>query len=190
MEAFKNYLKQFPQYNPKMLETLLPLLTRKEVAAGEHILQQGQICQQIAFVEHGLIRLYYLHEGKEVTTSFYLENSVTCSYSSLITQSASDLAIQALEPCQLMLLSYDSLLKLYEKENYWQQMGRLAAEKEFMILENYNRFLRDQTATERYQFILTNQPNLLQRVPLHYLATYLQIAPETLSRIRKKIVRT
>lgn len=190
MEAFKNYIKQFPHYHPSLFDSVLPYLKIKNLKAGEYFLQQGKISRHIAFIEEGLVRLYYLHDGKEITTCFCRENTITCSYSSLITQKESDIAIQAIEPCKLIVFSYDSLKKLYEQELFWQQVGRLAAENEFITTECHNRFLNDLSATERYQQILEQDNNLLQRVPLNYLATYLQVAPETLSRIRKKIIRT
>ena len=87
-------------------------------------------------------------------------------------------------------MPYANLQKLYTQNLFWQQVGRIASENELITTECHNRFLRDLSATERYKQILENENELLQRVPLNYLATYLQIAPETLSRIRKKIGRT
>jgi len=190
MEAFNNYIKQFPHYTPKVYEMVLPYLQEKVVKAGDYLLQEGKICKHISFIEKGLFRLYYLTDGKEVTECFCKENSITTSYSSLITATASEINIQAIEDSKLIVLPYHGLQKLYKKELFWQQVGRLAAESEFLIMESHNRFIRDLSATERYRLILENEADLLQRVPLNYLATYLQITPETLSRIRKKIVRT
>ena len=114
---------------------------------------------------------------------------MTCSYASLITQKESDIAIQAIEPSKLIVFTYHSLLKLYDQNSFWQQLGRLAAESEYITTSCHNRFLNDLTATERYQQLLEQDGDLLQRVPLNHLATYLQVAPETLSRIRKKLSR-
>lgn len=190
MEAFNRYLAQFPHYSPTVFEDILPFLSIKKVDEEAYFLREGSACKEIAFVEKGLLRLYYLNAGKEVTNCFCKENTMTTSYSSLITQKESDIAIQAIEPSQLIVFSYDSLQKLYEKDLFWQQLGRLAAENEFMTIECHNRFLRDLSATDRYKQILDEDPELLQRVPLTYLASYLQVAPETLSRIRKKISHT
>ena len=190
MEAFNNYIKQFPHYTPKVFEMVVPYLSTKSIKAGDYLLRNGKICRNIAFIEEGLLRLYYLNDGKEVTNCFCKEKSIITSYSSLITQSESEIAIQAIEDSKLILLPYDSLQKLYKKDLFWQQVGRLAAESEFITTECHNRFLRDLSATERYMQILEKEHELLQRLPLNYLATYLQIAPETLSRIRKKITRT
>ena len=190
MEVFNDFLKQFPHYNSSVFEAVLPYLSVKEIEAGAFLLREGQVCRDIAFIEKGLLRLYYLNDGKEVTNCFCKENTITTSYSSLITQKESDIAIQAIEASKLIVLSYESLQKLYEKDLFWQQVGRLAAENEFITTECHNRFLRDLSATDRYIQILENENELLQRVPLNHLATYLQIAPETLSRIRNKITRT
>ena len=190
MEAFQTYLKQFPHYTPQLFESILPHLFMKEVKAGDYLLREGRICKEIAFVEKGLLRLFYLNDGKEITNCFCKEKSITTSYSSLITQQTSDIAIQAIESSRLIVFTYTVLQKLYEENLFWQQLGRLAAENEIINTEYHHRFLRDISATDRYKHILENESELLQRVPLNYLASYLQIAPETLSRIRNKITRT
>jgi len=190
MESFKKYINQFPHYKSGVFEDVLPFLSVENIEPGDYFLRQGKTCKRIAFIEKGLMRLYYLNDGKEVTTCFCKENTITCSYKSLITNTPSELSLQAIEPCKLVVFTYDALQKLYEKDLFWQQVGRLAAENEFINTECHNRFLNDLSATEKYMEILENDAELLQRVPLNYLATYLQVAPETLSRIRKKITRT
>lgn len=190
MNAFNKYLQQFPHYTPSAFENAVPYLSEKTVKAGDFLLREGKVSRNIAFIEEGLLRLYYLNEGKEVTTCFCKENTITASYKSLITQRESDLAIQAVEESKLIVLPYASLQKLFDKDLFWQQVGRLAAENEFIVSESHNRFLTDLSATDRYLHILSDDKELLRRVPLNYLATYLQVAPETLSRIRNKIMRT
>ncbi len=190
MEALNKYLKQFPQYTPKVFEIAKPFLSRKKLEAGEFFLSLGKISNQIAFIEKGLFRVYYLNDGKEITHCFCRENSIACSYRSLITQQPSDTAIQAVEPTEIIYFSNESLQKLYQQDPFWQQVGRIASENEYVTTECHNRFVTDLSATERYQEIMENDPELLQRVPLNYLATYIQVAPETLSRIRKKLTRT
>ncbi|MGB1242683.1 MAG: Crp/Fnr family transcriptional regulator [Chitinophagales bacterium] len=189
MEAFKRYLQQFPNYTPSVFEKVLPYLSEKRLKSGDFFLREGKICRSIAFIEEGLLRLYYLNDGKEITNCFCRKHSITCSYTSLITQQASETSIQAIEPSKLIVLSYESVQKFYQEDLFWQQVSRLASENEYIVTESHNRFLRDLSATERYLQILENDSELLQRVPLNYLSTYLQIAPETLSRIRKKVAR-
>lgn len=186
MKAFQEYLKQFPHYSDKMFEELQPHLTRVELKPNEYFLKHRVICKRLAFIEKGLVRIYYLHDGREITKCFCRENNITCSYSSMITQTPSLSAIQALEHTTLITLPYSSLQQLYSKNIFWQQMGRLAGEREFVIEENHNRSMRDLSATERYKYILEHDSELLQRVPLNHLASYIQVTPETLSRIRSK----
>ena len=189
MQAFSTYLQQFPNYAPEAFEAVRPYLKARELEAGEYFLQQGEVSRQIAFIEKGLIRLYYLKDGKEITHCFCKEQTLSTSYSSLITQTASKISIQAIEPSRLWVLSYESLQKLYKSHSFWQEVGRLAGESEYVINEQHKHFLLDLSATERYLEFLEQDKALLQRIPLSYLASYLQIAPETLSRIRKKISR-
>lgn len=189
MESFQNFLKQFPHYTPKMFDDLRPSLNIVELDSEAYFLKEGQVCKKIAFVEQGMVRVYYLHDGKEITKCFCKENNITCAYSSLITQQPSECFIQAVEKTKLITLSYEALQELYSKDIFWQQMGRIAGEREFIIEETHNRSMRNLSATDRYLHIMENESELLQRVPLNHLATYLQVAPETLSRIRKKILR-
>jgi len=186
MKAFQNYLKQFPHYSEEMFEQLLPHLNKIELKANEYFLKEGKTCKKLAFIQNGIVRIYYTHDGKEITKCFCRENNITCSYSSLITQTPSELAIQALEDTVLIALPHSSLQQLYSQSIFWQQMGRLAGEREFVIEENHNRSMRDLSATERYRHILENDSELLQRVSLNHLASYIQVTPETLSRIRSK----
>lgn len=191
MEVFNTYLKQFPHYTPQVYETILPYLTLREIKQGDYLLKEGKICREIALVEKGLLRLFYHNtDGKEVTNCFCKEHTIITSYSSLITQHISDISIQAIEPSRLIVFTYDTLQKLYKEQLFWQQLGRLAAENEMITTECHNRFLSDLSATERYKQILETENELLQRVPLNFLASYLQVAPETLSRIRNKLART
>lgn len=191
MEEFKKYLQQFPNYTPSVFEKVQPFLSEKTINAGEILLNQGKTAKDIAFIEYGLFRQFYINDdGKEITRCFCKENSITTSYKSLITQQESDINIQAIEESKLITISLESIKKLLKTDLFWQQFGRLAAENEFIISESHNRFLKDLSATDRYLKILNNDKKLLQRVPLKYLASYLQISPETLSRVRNKISRT
>jgi len=119
MEAFKIYLQKFPKYLPEVFEMVQPFLTRKTVKAGEYLLRHGKQCKNVVFIEKGLLRLYYLDDGKEVTKYFCRENNITTAYDSLVTQTESELAIQAVEACSLLILPYDALQELYKRNWFW-----------------------------------------------------------------------
>ena len=184
---FKNYLQRFPGFSESAFDVALPYFKYKNLAKGDFLIQQGKTANKIAFILTGLFRTFYLKDGLEVTTCFCKENTLTTSYKSLITKLPSELSIQALENATVLIIQYTDLQELFQKHPFWQQAGRMVAEQEFVTAECYTRFLNDKTARERYLDILNNEPDLLQRAPLLHLASYLQITPETLSRIRKDI---
>lgn len=189
MEAFKNYIKQFPNYSPRTFEEIRPFLEVKEVNRGGYLLKIGKVCKDILFVEKGLFRVYYLDNGKEITRCFCKENSIVTSYFSLIHLEASEYAIQAVENSRVIRLPYRTLQDFYIKDLFWQQVGRITLEKEYLFTECQHRSQSVLSATDRYLQFMEKESALLQRIPLSYLASYLQIAPETLSRIRSKVAR-
>ena len=155
MESFEKYLAGFPHYKPQYFKQALPYLTKKTLRAGDYLVRQGKVCKEIAFVEKGLLRLFYLNkDGREITQCFCKEDELATSYISMISNSASDIAIQAIEPTEVVLLPYKALLELYEQNAFWQQVGRLAAEQELIASECHNRFLSDLSAREKYEQIL------------------------------------
>ncbi|MEM1114947.1 MAG: Crp/Fnr family transcriptional regulator [Bacteroidota bacterium] len=190
MDPFRAYLRQFPGYTEASLERAAERATAERFDAGEFLLRMGRTSDRIAFIRRGLFRQYYVVDGKEVTACFCREGTLTCSYQSLITQQPSDLAIEALEESDVLSLGYRDLQALYDADPFWQQVGRMAAEQEYVVRERHARFLQDLSAAERYAAVLRDEPDLLQRVSLQHLASYLQVAPETLSRVRKQAVRS
>ena len=190
MEPFREYLRQFPGYTDRAFEGAAPRVVEERFDKGELLLRLGSTSDRIAFIEQGLFRQYYLLDGKEVTTCFCRERTLTCSYRSLITQQPSELAIEALEESNVLSLGYQDLQALYDLDPFWQQVGRMAAEQEYLVRDHHTRFLQDLSAAERYEHILREEPHLLQRVSLQHLASYIQVAPETLSRVRKQAARS
>lgn len=188
MESFRDYLRQFPGYTDRAFERAAPLLFEEQFGKGDFLLRMGRTSDRIAFIQQGLFRQYYLLDGKEVTMCFCREYTLTCSYRSLITQQPSELGIEALEKSRVLSLRYRDLQALYGLDAFWQQVGRMAAEQEYVVRDHHTHFLQDLSAAERYAHILQEERSLLQRVSLQHLASYLQVAPETLSRVRKQVV--
>jgi CRP-like cAMP-binding protein len=184
---FKSLIQQFPDYTEEAYNVAIPYFKLSKFKKGDFLIEEGKICKKIAFIQDGLFRIFYLKDGLDVTHCFCKENMLITAYRSLITKQPSELSIQALEDAELLIIQAEDLQKLYEKHLFWQQVGRMAAEQEFMRVDCYNRFLNDKTAKQRYLQMLYEENDIVQRVPLFYLASYLQIAPETLSRIRKEI---
>ena len=185
--TFKQFLRQFPHYTEAAYDVAAPYISKQYIKKGDHILKQGSYCRHIYFVIAGIFKIYYLRDGVEVTTCFCRENRFATSYQSLLSGEPSELGIQAIEDAEILKIRYEDLNTLYAQSPFWQQIGRIVAEQEYIIAACYTRLINDKSAKQRYLEILENEPELLQRVPLVDLASYLQVTPETISRIRKEL---
>jgi CRP-like cAMP-binding protein len=187
IKNFKEYLTQVVSMDNETFECSINYLKTEKIQKGDFLIKEGQICKKIAFVSKGLFRVYYLKDGIEINNCFCLENSITCSFTSFVNQTPSTENIQALEDSVIVTLSFDSLNQLYNKSIQWQTVRRLLTEKECFRLSDRANTLSFETALEKYQNLLRLQPELIQRVSIQYLASYIGVSRETLSRIRSKI---
>jgi CRP-like cAMP-binding protein len=131
--------------------------------------------------------MFYIVEGKEVSTGFAPENYYLAQYDSFLTRQPSLGNIDALEDCQLMNLSYDNVQDLYKELPVFQIFGRKIAEMLFIMISSQTNALLTLTPEERYKKVLEEQPFIIQRVPQYMIASYIGITPEHLSRLRKKM---
>ena len=157
------------------------------VNAGEFFLEEGKICRSAAFIEKGLMRYFMTQDGNEKTIYFSSEGEFVCNYSSFLPAKPSDVSIQALEETVLYVISYDNLQRLYSGIGMGERFGRMAIEQVFVDSIEQLRSLYTDTPTQRYQHFLEAYPNLVQRIPQYYIASYVGIKPQSLSRIRKRI---
>lgn len=177
---------QFGTITKADLALLSPLLQTQSLPKGAHFLSLGQTCDRIAFLTAGILRAYYPFGEREVTTyfNFLPRNPIVSGFSSFITQQPSTEALQALEDCELLYLSYDHLQDLYRASQNFERLGRIMMEQNYLASVKRIRSYQTQSAADRYQHLLRKYPNLLNQVPHHYIASYLGITPESLSRIR------
>jgi CRP-like cAMP-binding protein len=168
------------EYLASALKTLI--IQKKEL-----LLKEGQICRQICYIEKGMVRCFYnLHE-KEVSSWFMKEGDIIISVDSFFRQKPSYESIQVLEDCTLISLGYEELQYCYKTFYELNYIGRVLTERYYALSEQRLYSLRMQRAPERYEYLLENFPDLIKRVPSKYLASYLSISEETLSRIKRKI---
>ncbi|HEY8937034.1 MAG TPA: Crp/Fnr family transcriptional regulator, partial [Cyclobacteriaceae bacterium] len=132
-------------------------------------------------------RGFYNLDGKEVTYWFGFENTFVTSFYSFITKKPSVENIQLIEDCILWSISYENVHKLYDQHPDIERLGRIMNERYYVMLEE--RFVSNhfKEAKERYENLMVTSPHILQRIPLGYIASYLGISQETLSRIRSKV---
>ncbi len=164
---------------------LMQIATQTEAKKGAVILQEGKICRHIYFVASGCLRTYTLNNGTEVNTDFTFEGGFATNLRSLRTAGASDTTIEAYEPSVLYRFESNAMLELYTTIPGAETFGRTVTEQVLMRQEAHANMFRLLTGKERYQYLLTTQPEILQRISLSQIASYLGIARETLSRIRK-----
>lgn len=190
MEHFKTFLKQITPITDEEFENTLPNFKKVSLGKNSYFIQLGKICRQIAFIQKGTLRTSYINENaEEVTSCFCTENSFTTSYKSFILQEPSTLSIQAMEDAELLVINYEDLQKLFKESVAWQTIGRVIAERQYIVMEQYAGVLCNENAKEKYLRLLKEQPGILHKATINDIASYLGITRRTLSRIRKEIAQ-
>jgi CRP-like cAMP-binding protein len=150
---------------------------------------EGKVCREIAFICKGSFRCYKIIDGVEVTTFFSFEHNWVSAYASFLRQSPSFISIDAMEDAEVLVLTYNDLQYLYNHYVSFEKFGRLMAEYLVGCYDDRMLSLLLKTPEERYLKTLTENSLYFERVPQHYIASYLGVAPESLSRIRKRVMQ-
>lgn len=187
MNSFFDHIDQYYKLSQEAKHAIAKTLQQHSLSKNTLLAAEGKICQHMYFIEKGCVRGYYNLDGKEVTYWFAFENSFVTSFYSFISRKPAFENIQLIEDCHLFSISYDDLQSLYANFPEIERIVRIINESYYVRLEE--RFVAAQfkTAKERYAGLLDFSPHILQRMPLGYIASYLGISQETLSRIRGKI---
>ncbi len=186
MDAFLSYLDARVPLDEQE-KTLVGKYCRElHLGKGEHILQAGEISKAFYFNIEGLVRLYYLREEQEVTAYFYDAGSFISAYESFVKQRPAKLNLQVMEPSVLVEINQNAAAKLLEASPKFEAIARLAMEEELIANQHIIASLLSMNPEERYYQLMETQPSLFQRLPQHYLASYIGVKPESLSRIKKR----
>ena len=164
------------------------LLSRRSIRKGEYLLRAGQPNNHVAFVNQGCFRSYSIVRDQEITNFFIFEGEYAADYDNFLLRKPAAENLQALEDAEVILLHYDDMQTLYEKIPAWQKFGRLMAEYLFIHISQRARDLQYHSPEDLYLRMIKNSPHVLERVPQQYIASYLGIQPESLSRIRKRVM--
>lgn len=165
------------------------ILSERQLAKDEIYLNEGHTCRKMALVTKGAVRMYYNIKGEERCKDFQFEGQFTGSLASLITQTPSKFSIAALEDTTIVEFNGSDLNALYDKYKVWERFGRIYITKGFLYKEQREASLLFDSSTTRYENLMREQPQHIQRIPLKHLASYLGIKPESLSRIRKNVAK-
>ncbi len=156
----------------------------QKVKRGSYLLIPGEVCNHLYLINKGLIRAFIRDGNKELTTWISSENEVVTSIRGLSQQSPSLEYIQALEDCELTSASYDSLQHLYTNFPEMNTVGRLLLESYYIAAEERAYICRIPSAERRYKHFVNTRSELINRVSLKYIASFLGMTVETISRIR------
>lgn len=186
METLLNFLNTIWPLSEGLKEYLFLHINLKEIPKKEYLLKAGQISRNVCFIQKGLLRCFYLKDGKEVSSWFMKEGDVIFSISSFYEQKAGFEYIQALEDCALFYITYDELEYIYHTFMEFNYVGRKLTIKYHQLWDEQLYSIRMQSAEERYDWLMTNHPELIQRVPAKHLASWLDITEVTLSQMKAK----
>ena len=162
------------------------VLPPRQVPAKTVLLAEGQVATQLFVVQQGCVRIWLNHKGKDLTGQFFEEGEAVVSLESFLTGEPSAFTIETIEPCTLGVLTKSEFDRLQaESPDFRQQFQQYANQRLIGYVQHLVSYIRD-TPAERYQNLVKNRPHLLQRVPQHYIASYLGITGVSLSRIRHR----
>ena len=170
------------------LDILESVLVPMKFAKGERILDEGQTCEHIYWIVKGLARQFYFKNGKELTEYMATENTVMMSIESLFMEKPTTQVIQALEPTVIYALPKKELEAVAMRSVNIQILYRKILEESLIISQQRADMLRFVSSQDRYQKLVKSCPQLVLRAPLVYIASYLQMTPETLSRVRTAVL--
>lgn len=182
------FIKYLVPFTDEEIQDIHHLFTEKNLKKGEFWVKEGEFNSDILFVNKGMLRSYFVKEDVEKTFDLVIENQIVTATECYSSGLPSTDFIQAVEDSYLSIISKDSLEILYTKSSKWERVGRIIFEYYTLEQEIRIRSFIAETAQERYERLAKEQPELIQRTPQIYLANFLGITPQSLSRLRRKII--
>lgn len=187
MLAVKAFLEKISPINETDWLYFSSKLKAKTFDKKTNLLQINAIETQLTFIQKGTVRLYIPKEEQDLTFGFVFENAFVTGYDSFLTQKPSQYAIESLTPCEVYQISKTDLDQVYTHTACGNLLGRKMAEQLFLIKSKREQSLLMETAEERYLNLFKERPQLIKEIPLKYIASYIGITPQALSRIRHRI---
>ncbi|HMR92869.1 MAG TPA: Crp/Fnr family transcriptional regulator [Chitinophagaceae bacterium] len=186
VEPLVKFISQIAPLNKEIEKYIYDHCFPKKLLRGKFLLKPGEHCQHYYFIHKGLLRAYIKYAGKEITTWINPENEITTSIRSMSNNEPSREYIQALEDSDLIVIPYTALQQLYDNYPVMNTIGRIVLEEYYGGAEDRAFISRIPNAEMRYDHFLRSSPELATRVPSKYIASYLGMTEETLSRLRRK----
>ena len=169
---------------PHAVDVLGSILVPLKFQKGDTILEEGKVCRALYFVDKGMVRQYYYKNKKDVTEHFSFEGRIVFCIESFLKQEPSRLIVEALESTKLYAIPYDDLHNLMVRNQELEMLYRKILEHVAISSQEHADSQRFENAAERYERLLREKPEIILRAPMIHIASFLQMTPETLSRVR------
>lgn len=189
MQQIKAYLDEIVSISDSDWSFFTSKLQRRVIPKKTVFLKLNAVENHISFIESGVVRLYIPKDNpdKEITFGFSFENQFISAYDSFLTQTPSAYELQVLTETTILSITYDDLQAVYKTTQIGNLVGRLTAERLFLLKSKREQNLLNLTAEERYIKLFKERPELLKVIPLKYISSYIGITAQALSRIRKRL---
>jgi CRP-like cAMP-binding protein len=181
-------VSQFASLSPREKRIFEEAFTFRQVPKKFRLIEEGRVAKELYFINKGLLRLFYSKEGEEITAFIFQEGLFGSAYDSFVSQSPSNQSLETLEDSELLVIEKEQMDELYKKLPIMNTITRKIAEQRFINAQRIlSSFILD-SPEERYRKFEEDHRDLIQRVPLHYIASFLGVTPVSLSRIRKRLM--
>jgi CRP-like cAMP-binding protein len=187
MEELLQFLNSVYPLSPALEDHLRKILKYKEIKSKEYLLKAGHISERVCFITKGLLRCYYEKGDHEVCSWFMREGDVIFAVKSFYSQTPSYESIQALENCELYYITYNELQHIYKTYIEFNVHRGVLTEKYYLLSEERSASMRLHKSPERYQYLLDYHPELVRRVHVKYIASYIGVSLPTMTRLKRKI---
>lgn len=184
MQKIFQYFKNFNSLSKEAENAIAEISDIIEIKKNKDLQSIGHTCKTIYFINKGIARIYYFKDGIDITESFSFENNIIARVESLFTGKPSRKAIQILEDAEVVAINANQLFKIYDTFPEIERLFRKIFEAAYVETVNRIEGMQFHSAEERYNALLNEAPNVLMKVPLKYVASYLGITQVSLSRIR------
>jgi CRP-like cAMP-binding protein len=184
VDIVKTYISNYVSLSEQEFNYLAGLFELRNFEKRQKLVEEGEVEKYLNFILEGLARKFFIRKNEEMVMQFSRENEIICCYDSFTSGEPSNFSVEALEAMVVVSITHDSMEKLYEFSPKMERLGRLIAVQEYLKKESFEYNRVRLTSQERFINFIRNNGNLLQRVPQKYLASYLNMKPETFSRLK------
>ena len=187
-DSFLQLIRQCVPLTPADEDLITDLFEPVTYQKGEVLIEIGRVATHLYYINSGFLRAYHLEEGSEITNHLGGPNSFITAYLSFTTKMPSDESVVAITACELLRITNDKLSQLYRQSHNLAVFGIMMSDRYLIFNNQRSRDLITLSAEQRYLKLLQETPALVQTVPLQYIASYIGVKPESLSRIRRQLI--